>query len=176
MMARKGLVLVFTGNGKGKTTAALGLGLRAWGHGMRVLCLQFIKGAFPTGESAACRKLDGFELRSMGLGLIRDTGPDSLAPHREAARQAFFEAEKATKSPSWDMVILDEIFCALQLGLLPVEDLERLIRERLSEQHLVLTGRGAPRTICDMADLVTDMKCVKHPYEQGVAAQPGIEF
>ncbi|MEW6726107.1 MAG: cob(I)yrinic acid a,c-diamide adenosyltransferase [Bacillota bacterium] len=175
-MTRKGLVFVFTGDGKGKTTAALGLGLRAWGHGMRVLCLQFIKGAFPTGESAACRKLDGFELRSLGLGLIRDKSPGALAPHREAAREAFLEAEKAVKSPEWDVVILDEVFCALQLGLLSEEDLRRLIRERLSEQHLVLTGRDAPRTICDMADLVTDMKCVKHPYDHGVAAQPGIEF
>ncbi|MGC7879979.1 cob(I)yrinic acid a,c-diamide adenosyltransferase, partial [Desulforudis sp. 1190] len=100
----------------------------------------------------------------------------ALAPHREAAREAFLKAEKAVKSPEWDVVILDEVFCALQLGLLSEEDLRRLIRERLSEQHLVLTGRDAPRTICDMADLVTDMKCVKHPYDHGVAAQPGIEF
>lgn len=174
---RRGLVMIFTGDGKGKTTAALGLGLRAWGQGMRVLVLQFLKSpSWPAGEREAVRRLEGFEIRPLGLGFVRGRGEDELRPHREAARQALTVAREAVAGGEWDLVVLDEIFVALSLGLLAEEDLHAILDARSPSLHLALTGRGAPETVVARADLVTEMREVKHHYTRGIKAQKGIEY
>lgn len=173
----KGLTLVFTGNGKSKTTAALGMGLRAWGQGMKVLVLQFIKGGWRYGELKAAEKLGpGFEIRQMGEGFIRDSGGDGLEAHRDAAQKALEEARRAVSRPEHDLVILDEINYAVHYGLVDLKDVLELIRSKPPHLHLVLTGRNAAPEVIELADLVTEMKEIKHPYAAGIPAQKGIEF
>ncbi|MBI2908452.1 MAG: cob(I)yrinic acid a,c-diamide adenosyltransferase [Chloroflexi bacterium] len=174
----KGLVIVFTGDGKGKTTAAIGMGLRAAGHGIPVLCVQFVKGRWKTGESralAACVPL--FELVTMGRGFVgrADSGV-TPEEHLSAAQGALARAREAISGARYGMVILDEVLYALQRGLVDVAAVLALIREKPAGLHLVLTGRNAPREIIEIADLVTEMHAVKHPYRQGVRAQPGVEY
>ncbi len=176
MTAEKGLVLVFTGNGKGKTTAALGLALRAWGHGMRVLILQFIKGARETGELKAAARMDGLEIRPLGAGFVYGEDEAARARHREAAAEALDAARAALGADGPEVVILDEILCALGLGLVSLADVLALVSAKPPDVHLVLTGRGAPPEILARADLVTEMREVKHPYYAGVKAQKGVEF
>lgn len=173
----KGLVIVFTGAGKGKTTAAMGMALRAVGHGMRVLMIQFIKGGWRYGEREAAKKLDpGFELIPMGKGFIRfDKGgpaPEDIQAVREA--WAFFEERMA--SNRYGMIILDEINNVVDYGLLPVEEVLSAISAKPAQLHLVLTGRNAHPRVVERADLVTEMKEIKHPFQQGVKAQKGVEF
>jgi len=175
MSDNRGLVIVFTGNGKGKTTAALGMALRAWGQGMKILVLQFIKGGWVYGELMASGKLTGFEIRQLGEGFVRESGKGAEV-HRQAARKALEEARGEISSGQWDMVILDEIVYALGYNLFEEQELLDLISLKPPELHLVLTGRGAPRSLIDRADLVTEMKEVKHPYRQGIKAQKGVEF
>lgn len=176
---KKGLVIVHTGDGKGKTTAALGLALRAWGDGLRVLILQFIKGGQSYGELSAIeelRRLNGkIEVRQCGLGFTQRSDANAKE-HREAARHALQEAEDAITCGTWDMVILDEINYAVKFGLLSEEDLLSLLALRPPSLHLVLTGRDALPSLIERADLVTEMKLVKHPFRQGIKAQKGIEF
>lgn len=176
MNGEKGLVLVFTGNGKGKTTAALGLALRAWGQGMRVLMLQFVKGDWETGELKAAAKLDGLEIRSLGIGFVRPKDEEALIRHREAAEKAVTEACSALRAGEHGLVILDEILYALNLGLVTIQDLLTLISSKQEGVHLVLTGRGAPPEILERADLVTEMHAVKHHLQRGIKARKGIEF
>ena len=178
-MEHRGLVLVHTGEGKGKTTAALGLALRAWGDGLRVLILQFIKGSRDYGELTAIERLSGLdgriEVRQCGLGFTRrEAGHEE--EHREAARRAMEEAEEAMGSGRWDMLILDEINYAVSFGLIGEDALLRLLDGRPSRMHLVLTGRNAPPALLERADLVTEMRLLKHPYQKGIRAQKGIEF
>ncbi len=173
----KGLTLVFTGNGKGKTTAALGMAMRAWGQGMKVLMIQFIKGGWKYGELKAAEKLGpGFEMRQMGEGFIKDAGGDGLAVHRAAAQKALAEARQAAGEPGYDLVILDEINYAVHYGLVELADVLELIRAKPPGLHLVLTGRNAAPEVVELADLVTEMKEVKHPYSSGTKAQKGIEY
>ena len=176
---QKGLVIVHTGDGKGKTTAALGLALRAWGDGLRVLMLQFIKGGQSYGELSAIealRKLNGnIEVHQCGLGFTQRSD-ERAEEHREAARHALQEAGEAITGGTWDMVILDEINYAVKFGLLSEEDLLSLLALRPPSLHLVLTGRDALPSLIERADLVTEMKLVKHPFQQGIKAQKGIEF
>ena len=178
MEEKNGLIIVHTGNGKGKTTAALGLAMRAWGDGLRVLILQFIKGGWKYGEIETIKKLgaiDGrIELRRLGKGFQRNT--DDKAEHIEAAKEALKEAGKALESGSYDLIILDEINYAVKFELITVEDVKALLAKRPAELHIVLTGRDAKEDIIDMADLVTEMKLIKHPYQKGIKAQKGIEF
>ena len=178
-MERQGLVLVHTGDGKGKTTAALGLAMRAWGSGLRVLILQFIKGGQHYGELDAIQALKGvrdiIEVRRCGLGFTRKDEARK-AEHIEAARAALREAEKEILSGAWDLIILDEINYAVKFGLIATEDVLRLLREKPPTLHLALTGRDAKPEIVAAADLVTEMKLVKHPFEDGIKAQKGIEF
>ncbi|WP_027717137.1 cob(I)yrinic acid a,c-diamide adenosyltransferase [Desulfovirgula thermocuniculi] len=174
MPEQRGLVLVFTGNGKGKTTAALGMGLRAWGQGMKVLVLQFIKGGWKYGELAAAARLSpGFEIRQLGEGF---TWVGEEEAHRQAARAALEEAKKAIDEGGCDLLILDEILYALKFGLVSLEEVIDLIDRKPSHLHLVLTGRDAPPEVIEKADLVTEMREVKHHYQKGVKAQRGIEF
>ncbi len=176
-----GLVIVHTGDGKGKTTAALGLAMRAWGDGLRVLILQFIKGGWRCGELnaiAVLAKSDAggtIELRQLGRGFTRKGNVDE-AQHKRAAQDALAEARTAITSGAWDLVILDEINYAVKFGLLDVSDVLALLDARPPSLHVVLTGRDAAPEVIARADLVTEMHLVKHPFQQGVKAQKGIEF
>ena len=176
-----GLVLVHTGDGKGKTTAALGLALRAWGDGLRVLILQFIKGGWKYGELqaiAALRESDAggtIELQQLGKGFTRK-GNIAEAEHQRAAQEALAKAQEAITCGKWDLVILDEINYAVKFGLVSVKDVLTLLSQRPKNLHVVLTGRDAAPEIVKRADLVTEMRLVKHPYQQGIQAQRGIEF
>ncbi|MEL7635982.1 cob(I)yrinic acid a,c-diamide adenosyltransferase [Sporomusa sphaeroides] len=177
MADTKGLVIVNTGNGKGKTTAALGLGMRAWGQGLRVLVLQFIKGNWTYGELQAAERMGAdFVIRQMGEGFVRNSTDDERADHMQASKEALEDARQEIMSGAWGMIILDEINYALGYGLLPVDEVLELIAAKPDYLHLVLTGRSARKEIIDKADLVTEMGEIKHPYKQGIRAQKGIEF
>ena len=171
-MERRGLIIVHTGDGKGKTTAALGLAIRAWGAGLKVLILQFIKGQRCSGELEALNAL-GMEVRRLGLGFITKENFDE---QRQSAREALTLARKEILSGAWDLIVLDEINYAMKFGLLDAEETLELIKLRPPQLHLVFTGRGASRQLIDAADLVTEMKLIKHPFQRGIAAQSGIEF
>jgi cob(I)alamin adenosyltransferase len=176
----RGLVIVNTGDGKGKTTAALGLVLRAAGNGLRVYIIQFIKGRWKTGESKSLAALaPNVEVVRMGTGFTIERLRDpriSMSEHEEAAARAFERAREVVASGEYDMVVLDEILGSIKANLVTLDQVLELIREKPPALHLVLTGRGAPPEIVDAADLVTEMRPVKHPYQQGIKAQRGIEF
>ncbi|SFM10534.1 cob(I)yrinic acid a,c-diamide adenosyltransferase [Pelosinus propionicus] len=177
MENRHGLILVNTENGKGKTTAALGLGLRAWGQGFKVLIIQFIKGSWKYGELKAAEALGSkFVMRQMGEGFVRNASEDAMAEHRHAAEEALAMARKEFESNQWDMIILDEINYAIKFGVLSLEAVLNLLEDKPSALHLVLTGRDVRPEIVEKADLVTEMKEIKHPYKKGIKAQKGIEF
>lgn len=174
---KKGLILVNTGNGKGKTTAALGMALRAWGQGMKVLVLQFIKGGWKYGELKAVEKLGpNFEIRQMGEGFIKGADDKSLDGHRHAAQEALDAARTEIFSGKYDLIILDEILYAIHYGLVALDDVLDLLARKPENLHLVLTGRNAPPEIIERADLVTEMREIKHPFTKGIPAQKGIEF
>ena len=183
-MERQGLVIVHTGNGKGKTTAALGMGIRAWGQGLRVLVLQFIKGSWKYGELKAAEQLGSrFTIKPLGEGFVNharggatQSDVERTESHRLAAAEALKRAKTAITSGNWDMIILDESNYAVKFGLITLEDVLELISLKPASVHLVLTGRDARPELIERADLVTEMKPIKHPYEQGISAQPGIEF
>lgn len=173
-----GLLIVYTGNGKGKTTAALGMSVRAVGWGWKVCILQFIKGSWKYGELEGIKRLaPEVELRVLGqgfVGIIDDDKP--FEEHQQAARQGLAEAEQIVKSRDFQLVILDELNVALKLKLLTREEVEALLDTRPAEQHLVVTGRDAPEWLIERADLVTEMKEVKHPFQKGVEAQKGVDW
>lgn len=177
---RKGLVIVFTGDGKGKTTAAMGLALRAAGHHMRVHVIQFIKGRWKSGEVEAARRLaPDLVIERAGLGFTIERLRDPRIPmddHRAAAQAGIVEAREAIGSADNAVVVLDEILGTIAAGLVTVDQILALIDAKPPSLHLVLTGRGAPPEIVARADLVTEMRLVKHPYEQGIVAQRGVEF
>lgn len=178
-LAARGLIIVHTGNGKGKTTAALGLAVRAWGDGLRVLILQFIKGSWKYGELEALRILGEtngrLEVRRGGRGFSqRDT--EDKAEHRKAAQEAWREALEEITASRWDLIVLDEINYAVKFGLVEIEQVMELLDKKPPELHLVLTGRDARPELIERADLVTEMKLIKHPYQKGIKAQKGIEF
>jgi len=154
---KKGLIIVHTGAGKGKTTAALGLALRAVGNGLRVLMVQFIKGSRRYGEQEAAKLLgeEKFAIRVMGRGYVKSTGPP--AP-----------ADKAAAEEAWAY--------AISYGLVGLEPVLEALRQKPAEVHVILTGRNALAELLELADLVTEMREVKHPYQKGVKAQPGIEY
>ena len=180
---QKGIVQVYTGTGKGKTTAALGLCLRAIGQGLRVCIIQFLKGGWQTGELTATARLAP-ELVFLTFGADRQArageGPWWEAGYDEqdyaAAREALEAARQALARDEYDLIVLDEINCALHDGLLSVQEVLELIEHKPQQTELVLTGRDAPQAIIERADLVTDMHEVKHPFRQGVKARKGIEY
>lgn len=175
-MNRKGLVLINTGPGKGKTTAAFGAALRALGQGFRVLILQFMKGRANIGEIKA--------LTDSGLPLeIRQFGRDVFFKSRACEPIDIFLATRglaafhdAMAGANYDLIILDEIFMAVDFGLLELEEVKNAITSKPADLHLILTGRNAPADLIQMADLVTEMQEIKHPFSQGIAAQKGIEY
>jgi cob(I)alamin adenosyltransferase len=172
----KGLVLVFTGEGKGKTTAALGMVLRMLGHGERVAVIQFIKGGWQPGEVAALGRFgEDLHFHALGEGFTWET--QDRERDRRAVLLAWQQALAYLHNPDWKLVVLDEVNVALKLGYLPLEDLLAGLRGRPELTHVALTGRGAPEGLIASADLVTEMRMVRHPFrEQGVRAQPGIEY
>lgn len=173
---QKGLIIVNTGNGKGKTTAALGLAIRAWGQGLKVLILQFIKGSWKYGELAAISKMDdNIVIMPLGEGFT-NKNLEEKEKHKFVAIEALTTAEKEVKSKKWDMIILDEINYALKYDLLELNSVLKLLDEKDSSLHLVLTGRDAKEEIISRADMVTEMKELKHHYKNGIKAQRGIEI
>ncbi len=170
---RQGLVIVHTGNGKGKTTAALGTAFRALGHGYRVLMVQFIKGSWKYGELESAKKFENFKLVPMGRGFVSTDGKVA-DEDRQAAREALAYARE--HMAEYDMVILDEVNYAIKFGLLEEKDVLDFIEQKPMDVHLILTGRDATEQIIERADLVTEMKEIKHPYQKGIKAQKGVEF
>jgi cob(I)alamin adenosyltransferase len=171
----KGLVQVYTGNGKGKTSAAFGLALRAAGRGLKVYVIQFIKGGFDYGELYVVDKLPNVTLRAFGRGkFIMDKTP--AKEDVRLAEEALALAEQVVKSGDYDVVILDEVNVALSLGLVKLERVLELVKGKPAHVELVLTGRNAHEKIVEIADLVTEMREIKHPFSKGVPARKGIEF
>jgi cob(I)alamin adenosyltransferase len=171
----KGLIIVNTGPGKGKTTASLGLALRALGQGMKVGIVQFIKGAIATGEAALLQRLDlPITMYTMGDGFTWNT--QDRDQDIASARQAWEQAQALLRDPTFDMVILDELNVVLRYGYVPLTEVLEALRHKRPMLHVVITGRNANPALVDMADLVTDMRPVKHPYRTGIKAQKGVEF
>ena len=172
---QKGLVIVNTGNGKGKTTAALGVLLRTWGQGMRPCVIQFIKNEKNRGgEVKAARQLE-IEWHTMGDGFTRRSR--DMEKTSATARRAWELAQKKIASGEYDLILLDEFTYPLKYGWLDVSDVIGWLREHKPPMlHLIITGRGAPQELIEFADLVTEMRKVKHPFDQGIQAQLGIEF
>lgn len=171
----KGLLMIYTGAGKGKTTAALGMALRCIGHGMKVAVVQFIKGAIDTAEERALKSFgDRVTFLRMGEGYTWET--QDRERDTKFAQEAWRTVCGFLRDPSYAMVILDEFNIALQQGYIDVAEVVTALRARPPMQHVVLTGRGANDVLIEEADLVTEMKPIKHPFRKGVKAQPGVEF
>ena len=169
-------ILLFTGEGKGKTTAALGMVLRASGHGLRSLVIQFVKSDRSTGELAGAKYLPGVEIVQTGRGFLPEPGHPEFAGHREAAARGLDLASRAIDSRENDLIVLDEICHAVAKGLLPEEEVIDAIRRAGPDTCIVLTGRGATPGLVAVADTVTEMHCRKHGFAAGCKARKGVEF
>jgi cob(I)alamin adenosyltransferase len=174
---RRGLIMVNTGPGKGKTTAAMGTALRAVGQGMRVLMLQFLKGSWHYGELDAVEAFGNkFVMKQMGRGFVK-VGVEKPDPEDvKMVEEAWAESERAIHSGEWDLVILDEINYAITYGMLDPGKVTEALKKKPEMLHIILTGRNAHPAIVEIADTVTEMRQVKHAYEKGVMAQRGIEY
>jgi cob(I)alamin adenosyltransferase len=171
----QGLLCVYTGDGKGKTTAALGMVLRALGQDLRCLVLQFIKGAWAYGELTSLGRLENVRIQPLGTGFT--WRKESLDEDRRLALAGWELAAAEISRAEYDLIVLDEINIVLSYGLLPVEEVVPILLGRPEHLHIVCTGRNAPDMLLEAADLVTEMRAVKHPYrDQGIKAQRGIEF
>ncbi|WP_416465750.1 cob(I)yrinic acid a,c-diamide adenosyltransferase [Sphingomonas sp. VDB2] len=172
----KGLLIVHTGKGKGKTTAALGMVVRAIGHGKKVGVVQFVKGAMETGEKAVFDRFpDQVEFMAMGDGFTWDT--QNRAQDIASAGKAWDQVKRMIADPAYHLVLADELNIVLRYDYLPLDEVLAVLKGRSEMKHVIVTGRNAPEALVEAADLVTEMTLVKHPFrEQGVKAQPGIEF
>ena len=174
----KGLVIVYTGKGKGKTTAALGMALRAVGYDHKVCMIQFIKGSWHYGEMTSSKRLEPeFELTAIGkgfVGIIDDKSP--IEDHKKVADEALRVAQEKINSKIYNIVILDEINYAINLGLINLKDVLEIISNKPNDVSLVLTGNYAKDEVIEKADLVTEMKEIKHPFKSGIKAKKGIDF
>lgn len=171
---RQGLVVVYTGDGKGKTTAALGAVFRALGRGFRVAVVQFIKGRWKTGERLFAERVDGLSFHVMGLGFTWES--DDLSRDQRAARGAWAEGKRLIGEGESGLVVLDEITYAVNYGFIELDDVLAALRSRPAHVHVILTGRNAPAALVEAADVVTEMRPVKHAFERGVPAQAGLDF
>jgi cob(I)alamin adenosyltransferase len=171
---RRGLLVVYTGDGKGKTTAALGMVFRALGRGFRVTVVQFIKGKWKTGERVFAERLPELAFHVMGLGFTWES--DDLSKDKAAARAAWETARAAIASGDRDLVVLDELTYTIHYGFLDLDEVLAALRGRPAHVHVVVTGRNAAPELIEAADLVTEMKLVKHPFESGQKAQIGVDF
>ena len=173
-----GLTIVYTGKGKGKTTAALGLALRATGYEKKICMIQFIKGSWHYGEMDSTKKLEpGFEMVAVGkgfVGIIDDKSPKE--EHEKVAKEAIRISNEKIQSGKYDIVILDEINYAVNLNLISVDDVLKLIKSKPDDIDLVLTGNYVKDEVIEIADLVTEMKEIKHPFQKGIKAKKGIDF
>ena len=171
----KGLLLVHTGKGKGKSSSAFGMALRCLGHGMKVGIVQYVKGAWDTGEARFLQRFPELcEIKTLGEGFTWET--QDKARDIAAAERAWAESARMLADPSYAMVILDEINIALRYDLIPLAQVLEAIAARPPLQHVVATGRNAPDALIEIADLVTEMTLVKHPFRDGIKAQKGVEF
>jgi cob(I)alamin adenosyltransferase len=175
---KKGLVVVITGQGKGKTTSALGIALRAWGHNMRVCIIQFMKGDIYSGEWDAVKKMSGMvELIPTGKGFCGIRGnPYPFEEHRKSAQEAIQLALQKMESGEFDILILDEINNALHLKLVDLGQVLEILHRKPPRMHLVLTGRDAHPQVVERADTVSEVKEIKHAYRKGIEPQPGIDY
>ena len=186
-MSTKGLTIIYYGKGKGKTTAAMGLAVRALGTGLNVAILQFIKGEWPSGERDFFQVLKDIEIpagtlgklkvKTLGRGFVRiidDKKP--FVVHKRAARDGIEEAKKILKSKEFDVVILDEIISAFEEKVITISDIEKVLKAKPKNVHLVLTGHTLPARLKTKADLVTEMKMIKHPYYKGMLAERGVDY
>ena len=175
--SRRGLILINTGPGKGKTTAALGTALRAVGNGMRVLMLQFLKGSWHYGELDAVEAFgEKFVLKQMGRGFVKVGGAETDPEDIRLVEAAWAEAQEAIYSGEWDMVVLDEINYAISYKMLDPAVVAAALRARPEMVHVILTGRNAHPLLVELADTVTEMREVKHAYTKGILAQRGVEY
>ena len=172
--SKRGLILVHTGAGKGKTTAALGQALRAAGHGIHVAIIQFMKGKWKYGELAAVKTIPHIEIYPMGTGFTWEK--ETLEEDRALARDAWEKCKGVARSGRYGLVIFDEINYAMHYGLLPTAEVAAFLKDKPQALHIVLTGRNAPKDIVDVADMVTEMKEVKHHFAKAVKAQKGIDY
>lgn len=171
----KGLLIIHTGLGKGKTTASLGLAFRAIGQGLKVGMVQFIKGSVPTGEAMLMQQCNlPIEMHTFGDGFTWNT--QDREQNIATARAAWEQAVRLLRDTSFDMVILDELNLIIHYGYLPLADVLTELRHKREMLHVVITGRNANAVLIELADLVTDMKVVKHPYTSGIKAQKGVEY
>lgn len=174
---RRGLIIVNTGPGKGKTTAAMGTALRAVGNGMKVLMLQFLKGSWHYGELDAVKAFgDNFVMKQLGRGFVKVGGAETDPEDIRMVEEAWQESREAILSGRWDIVILDEINYAISYGMLDPEKVVETLKQKPEMVHVILTGRNAHPRIVEAADTVTEMRQVKHAYESGIQAQRGIEY
>lgn len=173
-----GLLIVYTGTGKGKTTAALGMTIRALGYNWKISIIQFIKGSWKYGEMDGIKRLaPDVEFNVMGegfVGIVDDDKPIEM--HQKAARKAYEMAIEKMQSGKYNLVILDELNVAVKLGLVSMEQLQELVAKKPEKLNLVITGRDASEWLIDRADLVTEMKEIKHPFRKGILAQKGIDY
>lgn len=177
-VADRGLVHVYTGNGKGKTTAALGLAIRAISYKKRVLIVQFIKGPWRSGELNIVQRLKPYlTIHAMGKGFVKILGDKKpFIEHKKAAQEALVYAGRAIRSGKYDLVVLDEVNVAIRERLLAAGQVTQLIKKKPKKLELVLTGRNATATIKKLADYVSDIREVKHPYKKGILARQSIDF
>lgn len=172
---KKGLIIVYTGNGKGKTTAALGTALRAAGHGMRVGIVQFIKGSWTYGELAALKRFDDLiDIHVMGRGFTWES--EDIDKDRQAACEGWEKAAEMIQSRRFDLIVLDELTYLMTYDFVDSDAVLTALENKPPALHVIVTGRSAATALIDMADLVTDMQAVKHPFAAGITAQRGIEF
>lgn len=169
-------ILLFTGEGKGKTTAALGMVLRAVGKDMSVRIIMFVKNDETVGELKVLAALPKVTVSQHGLGFIPKAGSPAYTLHSDAAQEALKIASIALKDSAYDMVVLDEICVAVANGLISEEQVAAILDKATDNKIIVMTGRGAPQCLVESADTVTEMRCIKHGYTKGIAAQDGVEF
>ncbi|SDF79260.1 cob(I)yrinic acid a,c-diamide adenosyltransferase [Terriglobus roseus] len=174
---RQGLLIIHTGAGKGKTTAALGTAMRAAGNGMRVLVLQFLKGSWHYGELDAAERFNGdLVIRQMGRGFVKVGGAETDPEDLRLVQEAWQDAVREIQSGEWDLIVLDEINYAIGYEMLDAKAVADALKERPQMLHVILTGRNAHPLLVELADTVTEMREVKHAYTRGILAQRGIEF
>lgn len=169
-------ILIFTGDGKGKTTAAIGMAMRAAGHGLRVLVVQFVKNDDTTGELASARKFDNFKISQGGLGFVPPETSPEYQKHKDAAEAALKQVEEAVDGGAVDVLVMDEICFAVARKLVDEAAVLELLKKTGALRAVAMTGRGATQGLMDAADTVTEMKCLKHGYETGHKALEGVEY